>query len=62
MMRDKSKTNYERCYSRRSNELPRAEPVPHPLEMSRFLPNSSQDIPGEKWRKRGLRKPAENVP
>lgn len=61
-MCDKSKTNYKRCYSRRSNEPPYAEPVPHPLEMSRFLPNSSQDIPAEKRRKRGLRKPPEKIP
>ena len=31
--------------------------------MSRFLPDSPQDIPGEEWRKRRRsRKPAENIP
>ena len=61
-MRDKSKGDKDRCHGRRSNNLSHAEPVPHPLEMSRFLPNFSQDIPRKKWRKRGLRKPAENIP
>ena len=49
MMCDKSEANYDRRDGRRSKELPHAEPVPHALEMIRSLPNSSQDIPGEKW-------------
>ena len=40
-MRDKSKGDKDRCHGRRSRDLAHAEPVPHPLEMSRFLPNFS---------------------
>src|SRR5215831_19436289 len=61
-MRDKSESSNDRRQGRRSNNLSHAEPVPHVLEITRLLPNFSQDIPSKKWRKRGLGKPAQNIP
>ena len=40
-MRDKSKGDNDRCHGRHSNNLSGTKPVPHPLEMSAFLPNFS---------------------
>jgi hypothetical protein len=61
-MRDNSNCDKDGRHGRRSNDLSQAEPVPRPLETTRFMPNFSQDIPSKKWRKRRLGKPAENVP
>ena len=61
-MRDKSKRDSDCCHRRRPDKLTHAEPAPHSVKTSWSLPNFSQNVSGKKWRQRGLRKPAENIP
>ena len=62
MMRGDSHADHDERYSGCCNQPSQAKPVPHPLEICRLLPNFSQDVPGEEWRKLGLGDTAQNIP
>jgi hypothetical protein len=58
--------NYRRhqgnCHRRCRDQSAQADPFSHPLGLATVLPDLSRDVAGEKWRKLGLGRAAEEIP